>query len=80
MDFPIEDVVKNFRYVLDAIKRVTGNVKMRDPRDEVKRKGTSISLPRESLHLTSRSDPDNEGYSEHEECSGNTNIRLLGSL
>ncbi|KAJ7016845.1 ribosomal protein L1-like protein [Mycena alexandri] len=42
MDFPIEDVVKNFRYVLDSIKRVTGNVKLRDRSQENTRKVTPI--------------------------------------
>jgi hypothetical protein len=44
MDFPIEDVVKNFRYVLDSIKRVTGNLKMREPKEENKRKGIFTSV------------------------------------
>ncbi|KAJ6486213.1 ribosomal protein L1-like protein [Mycena vitilis] len=53
MDFPIADVVTNFRYVLDSIKRATGNVKMRDPRDEAKRKVTPIL----KVTLSTRSAP-----------------------
>ncbi|KAJ7150295.1 ribosomal protein L1-like protein [Mycena filopes] len=53
MDFPVEDVVKNFRYVLDAIKRVTGNVKLRDRTQENTRKVTPIMR----VTLSSRSAP-----------------------
>ena len=31
MDFPIEDVEKNFRYFLGIVKRVTGNVRDATP-------------------------------------------------
>jgi len=53
MDFSIEDVVKNFRYVMDAIKRVTGNVKLRDTREDNQRK----VIPIMKVTLSSRSAP-----------------------
>jgi len=53
MDFSIEDVVKNFRYVMDAIKRVTGNVKLRDTREDNQRK----VIPITKVTLSSRSAP-----------------------
>ncbi|KAJ7070609.1 ribosomal protein L1-like protein [Mycena amicta] len=53
MDFPVEDVVKNFRYVMDSIKRVTGNVKLRDARDDNQRKVTPIK----KVTLSTRSTP-----------------------
>jgi hypothetical protein len=82
MDFPIEDVVKNFRHVLDSIKRVTGNVKKRDQDDTKQRKGTLAFGCGQSMVLifVFVSDSANEGYSQHEECSGNTNIGLLDSV
>ncbi|KAJ6601395.1 ribosomal protein L1-like protein [Mycena vulgaris] len=44
LDFPIADVITNFRYVMDSIKRVTGNVKLRDQREETNiRKVTPIT-------------------------------------
>ncbi|KAJ7116778.1 ribosomal protein L1-like protein [Mycena crocata] len=52
MHFPIEDVVTNFRYVMDSIKRVTGNVKLRD-REENTRKVTPIM----KVSLSSKSAP-----------------------
>ncbi|KAJ6623096.1 ribosomal protein L1-like protein [Mycena sp. CBHHK59/15] len=52
MNFPIADVVKNFRYVMDSIKRVTGNVKMRDNREST-RKVTPIM----QVTLSSRNAP-----------------------
>ncbi|KAJ7109768.1 50S ribosomal protein L1 [Mycena epipterygia] len=46
MDFPIQDVITNFRYVMDSIKRVTGNVKQRHQREDTAntRKGIPISF------------------------------------
>ncbi|KAK7063848.1 natural resistance-associated macrophage protein-domain-containing protein [Favolaschia claudopus] len=52
LDFPIDDVVKNFRHVLDSIKRVTGNVKKRD-QEESKRK----VVPLMKVTLSTRSAP-----------------------
>ncbi|KAJ7922849.1 ribosomal protein L1-like protein [Mycena leptocephala] len=59
MDFPIEDVVKNFRYVLDSIKRVTGNLKMREPKEENKRKvlTSGAVTPIKKVTLSTRSAP-----------------------
>ncbi|KAF7302612.1 Mitochondrial 54S ribosomal protein [Mycena chlorophos] len=54
MDFPIENVVKNFRYVMDSIKRVTGNVKLRsEAREENQRK----VIPIKKVTLSTRSTP-----------------------
>ncbi|KAJ7755071.1 ribosomal protein L1-like protein [Mycena maculata] len=53
MDFPLEDVVTNFRYVMESIKRVTGNVKLRDQREENTRKVTPIM----KVTLSSRNAP-----------------------
>ncbi|KAJ7269292.1 ribosomal protein L1-like protein [Mycena haematopus] len=55
MDFPIEDVVKNFRHVLDSIKRVTGNVRRRDQDETKQRKGTFLfHCGDSSFHFISR--------------------------
>lgn len=79
MDFSIEDVVKNFRYVMDAIKRVTGNVKLRDTREDNQRKGTTLPFEWMLFSLLA-SDTDYEGHAQLEECSGYTDIRLLETI
>lgn len=55
MHFPIEDVVKNVRYFMSSVKRVTGNTK--EPEDSRKVKnsgskpGTSVLKTPESAAL-----------------------------
>ncbi|KAJ7508657.1 ribosomal protein L1-like protein [Mycena galericulata] len=56
MDFPVEDVVKNFRYVMESIKRVTGNIKLRDHREENTRKAPTVT-PITKVTLSTRSAP-----------------------
>ncbi|KAF7303025.1 hypothetical protein MKEN_01265500 [Mycena kentingensis (nom. inval.)] len=53
MDFPTENVVKNFRFVLESIKRATGNVKLRDPKEANQRK----VIPIRKVTLSTRSSP-----------------------
>ncbi|KAJ7687436.1 ribosomal protein L1-like protein [Mycena rosella] len=52
LEFPIADVITNFRYVMDSIKRVTGNVKLRHE-EENTRKVTPIT----KVTLSSKSAP-----------------------
>ncbi|KAJ7492198.1 ribosomal protein L1-like protein [Mycena latifolia] len=47
LDFPISDVVTNFRYVMESIKRATGNIKLRDRDDNNTKKGILIIVVRE---------------------------------
>ncbi|KAJ7279984.1 ribosomal protein L1 [Mycena rebaudengoi] len=51
MNFPIPDVVKNFRYIMDSIKRATGNIKKHG--DDNSKKATPIM----KVTLSSRNAP-----------------------
>jgi len=55
MDFPIQDVITNFRYVMDSIKRVTGNVKQRHQREDTA--NTRKVTPITRVTLSSRNAP-----------------------
>jgi large subunit ribosomal protein L1 len=46
MFFPPDDVIKNIRYFLSAVKRATGNEK--DTESEIKSKGPKAGKPRPS--------------------------------
>ncbi|KAJ7610969.1 ribosomal protein L1-like protein [Roridomyces roridus] len=54
MDFSIDEVVTNFRYVMESIKRVTGNLKQRDARDDNNQKRVT---PITKVTLSSRGAP-----------------------
>ncbi|KAJ7103115.1 ribosomal protein L1-like protein [Mycena belliarum] len=53
LDFPIDDVVTNFRYVMESIKRATGNIKLRDRDESNTRRVTPIT----KVTLSSKSAP-----------------------
>jgi hypothetical protein len=78
MNFPIPDVVKNFRYIMDSIKRATGNIKKHGD-DNSKGMPMAITLHFPPLTL-SYSYAYNEGDPQFEECTGDCHIGLLEHL